>query len=86
MKGFLSKIWREKTHEDALDRAVRKGQVDVIDRFLMQGTDPVEVYEKIRKTGKGHKRAIDFLEKYIEDIALHPGTHVPRPANWKIKR
>ena len=86
MKGFLKKIWRERGEGEVLDRAVRKGQLEVIDGFILRGSDPVDIYNKIKETGRGHQRAIDFLEKYIEDIACHPGTHVPRHAHWKIKR
>lgn len=69
-----------------LHRALKKGDVAWLDAQLDAGADPVTFYNVARGIKKPSTRALDRLEKEIEDIALHPGTHVPRHADWKIKR
>ncbi len=69
-----------------LERSLRRGDTLWLARQLESGADPVVFYDVARALKKVSPRALDLLEQEIEDIALHPGTHVPRHANWKIKR
>lgn len=70
----------------ALDRALRRGDVRALQAILDAGQNPVALYDRARELRRVHPKSLDLLERDIEDWAMIPGDHVPRHANWKIKR
>lgn len=86
MRSFLRQIFAQKSDAEKLRKAVIKGDIAMIEKSLAKGESAVDLYMEIKKTGRGHDRSIDFLEEYIEDSAKIPGSHVPRHADWRIKR
>lgn len=71
---------------DPLTLALKRGDTGWLGRQLAKGADPVAFYDRARALKRPHAKSLDFLEREMEDIAMHPGTHVPRHADWKIKR
>lgn len=71
---------------DLVALALKRGDTGWLALQLQKGADPVAFYDRARNMRAPHGKSLDFLEREIEDIAMHPGTHVPRHADWKIKR
>lgn len=71
---------------DKVERALRRGDTGWLRQQMAKGADPVAFYDRARTLKKTHPKCLDLLEQEIEDRAMHPGTHVPRHHDWKIKR
>jgi hypothetical protein len=84
--GFLRAIWREKTAEEKIRRALARGDVGFLDQTVSGGADPAALYEVLRGLKNPHPRSLDYLEEWIEALAYIPGDHVPRRHDWRIER